>query len=204
MARGTVNIDGTDYHFTSSGQPVILVNPWNFMPSDYKVEVKYLDDWHRVDASCYDALVQMLADCRKAGFNAQVRSSYRTQGDQEYLYANKVQYYLDRGYGEAEAKRLAGTVVAIPGTSEHQLGLAVDLVDNNNWNLDESQEKMPAQQWLMQNSWRYGFILRYPSEKSEYTGIIYEPWHYRYVGTELAKELFDSGLCLEEYLAALS
>ena len=94
--------------------------------------------------------------------------------------------------------------MAIPGTSEHQLGLAVDIIDNRNWNLNESQAQMPTQKWLMEHSWRYGWILRYPNEKSEITGIIYEPWHYRYVGKEIAAEIHDLGVCLEEYLQMLT
>ena len=147
---------------------------------------------------------RMLSDCRKAGLKPQIASSYRTHGDQIWLYNRKVNYYLGLGYSEDEAKKEAGTIIALPGTSEHELGLALDLVDESNRNLDESQEKTPVQQWLMKNSWRYGFILRYPNGKSAVTGIIYEPWHYRYVGKELAKELFESGLCLEEYLNSLS
>ncbi|MEE0202655.1 MAG: M15 family metallopeptidase [Muricomes sp.] len=90
--------------------------------------------------------------------------------------------------------------MGVPGTSEHQLGLAVDIVDIENQILDEDQEKTAVQKWLMENSWRYGFILRYPNDKSDITGIIYEPWHYRYVGNEAAKEIYDLDVCLEEYL----
>ena len=92
------------------------------------------------------------------------------------------------------------TVVALPGTSEHQLGLALDLVDESYQNLDEGQENTKVQKWLMQNSWRYGFILRYPTDKSSVTGIIYEPWHYRYLGRDMARDVYESGLCLEEFL----
>jgi len=91
-------------------------------------------------------------------------------------------------------------VVAVPGTSEHQLGLAVDLVDLDNQNLNESQEKTAVQKWLLENSWKYGFILRYPNDKRKLTGIIYEPWHYRYVGKDAAREIYETGVCLEEYL----
>ena len=90
-------------------------------------------------------------------------------------------------------------MVAVPGTSEHELGLAVDLTDNDYRELDEAQEDTATQKWLMENSWRYGFILRYPNDKSEATGIIYEPWHYRYVGKATAKAVYESGLCLEEF-----
>lgn len=80
--------------------------------------------------------------------------------------------------------------------------LAVDIVDLDHQLLDESQEQTAVQQWLMTNSWRYGFILRYPTAKTETTGIIYEPWHYRYVGQEAAAEIYQQGVCLEEYVAA--
>ena len=99
-----------------------------------------------------------------------------------------------------EARKKAATIVAVPGTSEHQLGWAVDIVDKSYQVLNEKQATMPAQKWLMEHSWEYGFILRYPVDKSGVTGIIYEPWHYRYVGRDNAKAIYDSGLCLEEYL----
>ena len=90
--------------------------------------------------------------------------------------------------------------MARPGTSEHQLGLALDIVDLDYQQLDTRQEETPEQKWLMENSWKYGFILRYPTDKSNITGIIYEPWHYRYVGKEAAKVIHEKGICLEEYL----
>ena len=190
--------------FAAQEDPLLtLVNPWNPLPEDWTVELVSIGNGHKVDSVCYDDLMQMLSDCRAEGLDPQVASSYRTWDYQEYLFQRKVNFYLQKGYGEDQARSLAGTVVAVPGTSEHQLGLALDLVDNSNWNLDESQEKTPVQQWLMKNSWRYGFILRYPNGKSESTGIIYEPWHYRYVGKETAKLVYESGLCLEEYLESL-
>ena len=103
-----------------------------------------------------------------------------------------------------EAAKIAATVVAYPGTSEHQLGYAVDIIDTQLWKLEQEQENLAAQQWLMANSWEYGFILRYPNGKTDSTGIIYEPWHYRYVGPEVARELHESGMTLEEYLLSLS
>jgi len=94
--------------------------------------------------------------------------------------------------------------VALPGTSEHQTGLAVDIVDAGYQSLDEKQERTAVQQWLMKNSWRYGFILRYPNHKSDITGIYYEPWHYRYVGKEAAKEIYEKDICLEEYIKEIN
>ena len=158
----------------------------------------------KVDRSCYDALLQMIADCNKECPKVCVVSSYRTHEYQEGLFQKKVNFYLNQGYGQEEAVKLAGTVVAVPGTSEHQLGLAVDIIDTRSWNLNEGQADLPAQQWLMENSWKYGFILRYPKDTTDSTGIIYEPWHYRYVGKEVAKEIHDLGITLEEYITSLT
>ena len=120
------------------------------------------------------------------------------------MYENRVQRFMNQGYKRAEAERLAAQVVAVPGTSEHHLGLAVDIVDAKWPYLEEEQEDMPAQKWLMEHCWEYGFILRYPKNTTSETGIIYEPWHYRYVGKELAKEIHESGLTLETYLNNLT
>jgi len=182
----------------------LLVNPWNFMPEGYTPEVTLINDWQYGSVVCKDDLLLMLEDCRKAGLVPYVASAYRTHADQIYLYNNKIQRLINEGYSEEEAKKLAGTVVAVPGTSEHELGLAFDLVDNSYRNLDEEQENTAVQKWLMENSWKYGFILRYPGDKSEATGIIYEPWHYRYLGRDLAKAVYESGLCLEEYMDSIS
>ena len=193
--------------FASTGQLVILVNPWNFVPENYTVELKEINEYHQVAAIAYSDMAEMLTDCENAGHQPVVCSSYRTQEYQEGLFQRKIERLLEEennGYTEEEARTVAARSVAIPGTSEHQLGLALDIIDNRNWNLDESQARMPTQQWLMENSWRYGWILRYPDEKSEITGIIYEPWHYRYVGREVAAEIHELDLCLEEYLMMLT
>ena len=101
-----------------------------------------------------------------------------------------------------EAPKEAALTVAVPGTGEHELGLAADLMDESYPYLDEEQENTPTQRWLMENSWRYGFILRYPNGSTEITGILYEPWHYRYVGRGPAEEICRMGVTLEEYLLA--
>ena len=204
LAKGKLTIDGVNHYFTSKGIEVVLVNPWNYVPDNYTVEIVYIENDNYVDKSCIDPLREMLQACRAAGLNPQVCSGYRRHTTQTTLFNNKVNYYLSLGYDSENARRLAAMEVAVPGTSEHELGLAVDIVDNSYWVLDEYQEKTPAQKWLMQHCWEYGFILRYPNSKSASTGIIYEPWHYRYVGKELAMEIRDSGLCLEEYFESLS
>ena len=177
-----------------------LVNPWNALPEGFTVELKELSNGHAVDERCYPDLQDMLDACREAGLSPLICSSYRSYEKQKSLYQNKIDRLRTQGYSAKEAQEEAGKAVAAPGTSEHQLGLAVDIVDVSNQNLDNSQEQTAVQKWLMKHSWEYGFILRYPNDKSEITGIIYEPWHYRYVGKEAAAEIQAQGVCLEEYL----
>lgn len=203
-AQGWVVIDGEQHCFASNGQKIVLVNPWNYIPDGYTVELTQISKDHQIASVAYEDYLEMMKACEDAGMQPVVCSSYRTQEYQESLFSRRVDSYMEEGYSKEEAIELAGQSVAVPGTSEHQLGLAIDIVDSRNWNLDETQAEMPTQQWLMENSWRYGWILRYPNEKSAITGIIYEPWHYRYVGREVAAEIHEMGLCLEEYLIMLA
>ena len=182
---------------------LVLVNPWNKLPEDFRVELKKLSNGLRVDARIYDDLSAMLSDCRKAGLSPLVCSAYRSQETQTRLYRNKISRLRAAGYTAEKAVQEAGRWVAVPGTSEHQTGLAVDLVAASYQILDQKQEQTAEQKWLMEHCWEYGFILRYPTDKSEITGIGYEPWHYRYVGKTAAAAIHDSGLCLEEYLQQL-
>ena len=181
-----------------------LVNYKNKIPDDWKVDLVSLNDQQSIDQRAYQELKNMLNDAKKQGLNIIVCSSYRTYDKQKELFVNKVKEYLKEGYGYNEAQEAAGMWVAKPNTSEHQLGLAIDLVSKKNQRLDDSQERTAEQQWLIKNCWRYGFILRYPSNKSDLTKVGYEPWHYRFVGKEHAKKITEQGVCLEEYLNNLS
>ena len=187
---------------SSSDWNLTLVNPWTPLPAGHTITVTQLRGGQSIDQRCYPALQAMMDACRAAGHQPVICSSYRPHNKQEALFANKVQRLMAAGYDAEEADQKAATVVAHPGTSEHELGLAVDIVDASYQHLDEQQESTPVQQWLMEHCWEYGFILRYPNGKSDLTGIIYEPWHYRYVGVETAQALRESGQCLEEYLQA--
>ncbi|MBR3973480.1 MAG: D-alanyl-D-alanine carboxypeptidase family protein [Oscillospiraceae bacterium] len=203
-AAGYVNVDGEKHTFAFNGQEIILVNPWNALPEDYTVELTDISSKHEIASIAVADYKDMMKACRAAGMDPVVCSSYRTWEYQEELHQDRIRRFLKKGYSEEDAAVKAATIVAVPGTSEHQLGLALDIIDNDNWALDESQAKMPAQKWLMEHSWKYGWILRYPDDKSEVTGIIYEPWHYRYVGREVASHIHATGLCLEEYLDMLT
>ena len=183
-----------------------LVNPWNPLPEDYSVEVIPVGEWQvgedqEIAVICADALLRMIADCQEAGYRPYICSSYRTQAMQEGLFYNKLVRVASMGYSWDDAPGIAAQSVATPGTSEHQLGLAADIIDSEYTYLDEGQERTGTQRWLMENAWRYGFILRYPNGTTDITGIIYEPWHYRYVGERFAKDIYEKGVTLEEYIA---
>lgn len=180
---------------------LVLVNARTPMEADYVPDLTQLSNGLSLDSRCVPALNTMLDACRAAGLSPVVSSAYRTWEKQERLFSAQVDKFLAQGYTLTDAQQEAARFVAVPGTSEHQLGLAVDIVDPSYQSLDECQADTPVQQWLMVHSWEYGFILRYPSEKSETTGVIYEPWHYRYVGRDAAQAITCQGICLEEYLA---
>ena len=182
---------------------LILINrdhPISQMP---ELTLTQLMNEQSIDSYCYPQLQEMMDGCRAEGLSPMICSSFRSQEKQEALFSAKVSEYLEQGYGSDRAKELAGSLVAVPGTSEHQLGRAVDICTQDNQNLDESQLESPVQQWMMANCADYGFILRYGQDKSELTGILYEPWHYRFVGQPHARYIMDNGLCLEEYIQLL-
>lgn len=131
------------------------------------------------------------------------QSGYRSYSTQSYLYDRKINYYRGLGYGDQSAY-YAGRVVAPPGASEHQTGMALDITTaENGYGLTESFGSTTVGKWLYANSWKYGFILRYPKDKTEITGYIYEPWHFRYVGVPHAEYMYKNGICLEEYYQLL-
>lgn len=186
-----------------TGWNLVLVNAENPLPDGFYAPLCRLPDGSLVDRRTVSDLNRMLSDCEIAGLHPVICSAYRSRELQKKLYDNRVQRCLDAGYSQAGARKEAARWVAVPGTSEHETGLALDLVSASYQLLNAAQEKTPEQKWLMANSWKYGYILRYPTDKSAVTGIGYEPWHYRYVGKEAAAALHESGQCLEEYEAAL-
>ena len=179
----------------------LLVNPWNPIPDGFTPQLVSIGNGQQADYRVKDALNAMLTDCRKAGYNPIVCSSYRTIARQQTLFENETKAFMSYGYDRATAEEFASKWVARPGTSEHHTGLAFDIVSASYQKLDRSQENTPEQKWLMANCHKYGFILRYPDDKTEITGINYEPWHYRYVGLDIAKEIHEKQITLEEYLS---
>ncbi len=179
---------------------LMLVNPWNPLPDNYEPQLVFLGDGIYMDERAAGPLTKMLQACLADGYMSVPISGYRTQEYQQELFDNKVERLLRDGWPEDRVYEEAAKSVAVPGTSEHQLGLAMDILDVNNPNLDITQEWTNAQRWLMKHCTEYGFILRYPNGSTDITGIIYEPWHYRYVGKATAAAVSASGLVFEEYL----
>ena len=174
---------------------LILVNKNHKIPYNYSLELIELSNGEKVDARIYPDLQKMFDDARAAGLQLFVRDGYRTGDEQKAIMNDKIAAYETEGYSKKEAKALAKTYVAEPGTSEHELGLSVDI---NSESSGASQDAV--YEWLDENAYKYGFIKRYPADKTDITGIDNEPWHYRYVGYEAAKEMKEQNLCLEEYL----
>lgn len=190
-ATGFVTIGGVERYFLPDGRYVILCNRWNPVPDDFEMNLVTIGK-KQVDASCLEPLQQMIADGEAAGLTVKLNSAYRSIEKQKYMWNRDRVKYMNMGMSRAQADEIVGRNTAIPGTSEHHTGLAVDIFGSSG-----------IYDWLEENCWKYGFILRYPDDKIEITGIIYEPWHFRYVGKELAKDIMESGLCLEEYLEML-
>lgn len=173
---------------------LLVVNEWNEMPENFELELTELSNGQKVDSRVYPYLQEMFDVARAQDIYPVVREGYRTEEDQQKILDERIQRYKNEGLSERRAEKAARAYVALPGTSEHHLGSAVDI------NADTSMStNNDVYIWLAENAYKYGFILRYPEGKEGITGIRYEPWHYRYVGKEAAKEIYEKGICLEEY-----
>lgn len=181
----------------SNGWQLILVNGENKVPGSWECEFVALSCGEKVDKRIYPDLQDMFDAALSEGVDLVVRSGYRSEKEQKELLIKKIGAFRKEGYDDGEAAERAMDWVSMPGTSEHQLGIAVDI------NAENSTEKNEAYKWLSENAHKFGFVVRYPSDKSYITGISYEPWHFRYVGKEHAQKMYESGQCLEEYLDSL-
>ena len=186
---------------------MVLVNHTSKMPDDYTFDTKECGSATAVNKTLQtvacDAFLSMQKAAAADGVTVWMQSGYRSVKSQPSLYERKTKYYLDKGYDNATAKEKAAAVVNPPGYSEHNCGLAADLNSPEHTGLDEGFEKTAAFRWLCEHAGDYGFILRYPKDAEDKTEIIYEPWHWRYVGVENAAKINASGLCFEEYIETL-
>ena len=186
---------------------MVLVNHANKMPDNYTFDTKECGSSTSVNKTLQtvacDAFLAMQKAAAADGVTVWRQSGYRSVSYQTKLYERKTQYYRDKGYDEATAKEKAAAIVNPPGYSEHNCGLAADLNSPEHTGLDEGFENTAAFRWLCEHAAEYGFILRYPQGAEDATEITYEPWHWRYVGPENAAKINASGLCFEDYIAAL-
>ena len=179
---------------------LLLANVDNPLPQDFTVETEVVQNSFEMDARVAQTMRDMIDAAAEDGVDLLVCSAYRSIEKQQTLFDEQVQIYLNQGKSQQEAYDLTASAIAIPGTSEHHTGLAADIVTPTHQTLDPEFADTEAGQWLQEHAWEYGFVLRYPEDKQDVTKIIYESWHYRFVGKTHAKLMKESGLCLEEYL----
>lgn len=193
MATGAVVIEGKEHFFSSQGEEFLLVNAGHLLPEDYAPQLELVENEMYVDASIAQIVRELLADLRALEFPARLSSAHRDVQAQIDIWWEWYERYKNDGETDEDARRLTDEVVAKPGTSEHHTGLAVDIAGG--WEMFD---------WLAEHCVDYGFTLRFPAGKEHLTGITYEPWHFRYVGVEMAKELKALDMCLEEYVTYLT
>lgn len=179
---------------------LLLANAENPLPQDWSIQTEEVQNGYEMDKRAAPAMREMIQAAKEDGVELMLCSAYRSVEKQQQLFDHSQQAYMAQGMSEEEAYAKTATETAIPGTSEHQTGLAADIVTPTYQMLDAGFADTPAGQWLSEHAAEYGFVLRYPQDKQEVTGIIYESWHYRFVGKTHAKLMKESGLCLEEYL----
>lgn len=181
---------------------LLLVNADHPIEREFCPELEVIQpgEPYQADARIVDDLRAMMETARQDGVDLLICSAYRSYDQQAYNLQRSKEGYLQAGYSPKQAAVIAGRYIAPAGGSEHQTGLAVDIVTPSYQILDDGYANTAAAQWLLENAADYGFILRYPRDKAEITGIWFEPWHYRYVGREAAGTIMERGLCLEEYL----
>ena len=189
--------------FAKTNWYMLLTNGANPLPENYKFEEATVYSAGRnwiVDARCAEDMKAMIAAAKEDGVSLIICSAYRSYELQEKNFNAKVQSYINKGYSKEDAVAKTATIIAVPGTSEHHTGLAADIVTPSYQSLNSGFEKTEAFQWLYENCAEFGFVLRYPKDKVDVTKIIYEPWHYRYVGKEAAQIMMSEGICFEEFL----
>ncbi|MBR4670850.1 MAG: M15 family metallopeptidase [Butyrivibrio sp.] len=191
--------DEDDRSFDGSEWNIILVNKQHPIPDDYEFPLGVISGSMKCDERIISPLLDMMRAASSDGISLIICSPYRDLDRQTMLFDTKIDRYMNGGMSYMEAYNLASQAVTVPGSSEHQIGLAIDIISDNYSNLDEGFANTPAGKWLYDNSYKYGFILRYPAGKENITSIEYEPWHFRYVGVDAATIIYENDICLEEF-----
>ena len=202
--RQEVSEEDKVYEFSEDDWRLILINKQHSIPDGYEEEVPLgnistMKGIMHCDERIIDDLLDMIQAAKDDGVTLAICSPYRDLQYQEMLFGRKITKYMKRGLSYMEAYQLASQAVTVPNASEHQIGLALDIVTDTYVALNEGFAKTAAGKWLAENSCKYGFILRYPQGKEDITGIEYEPWHFRYVGVEAATLMTEQGITLEEF-----
>lgn len=187
------------YVFDSSDWRLVLVNKQHPIPEDYSFNLKTISGSMLCDERVIADLLAMMQAAKADGVNLELRSPYRSDGRQEWLFNRKIKLYMGQGLSYMEAYKESSQTVMVPGSSEHQIGLAFDIVCDTYAELEEGFADTDAGKWLAEHSCEYGFVLRYPLGKEYITSVEYEPWHFRYVGKEAACIMAEENICLEEF-----
>jgi len=200
----SINSDSSENSsFDKNAWNLLLVNKEHPVPEDYTFTLGVIKGSMKCDERILNPLTDMFSAAALDGINLIVCSPYRDLTRQEYLFNRKMKSYLNRGYSYIDAYKVSSSVVTVPGASEHQIGISLDIICDTYSQLNEGFGETAAGKWLVNNSYKYGFILRYPKDKEEITGIIYEPWHFRYVGIEAATVIHDKKISLEEFINSI-
>ncbi len=188
--------------FDANDWKLVLINKQHPIPDEYTFtlgNIKTIKGNMQCDERIIEELLAMLQSAKEDGINLAICSPYRDLNRQEVLFNRKIKAYMDKGMSYMEAYKVSSQAVTVPGASEHQIGLAIDIVSDHYYTLDEGFAETDAGIWLEANSWKYGFILRYPKGKEYITSIEFEPWHFRYVGKEASELIMSENLTLEEF-----
>ncbi len=195
--------DTEDVVFDKDDWRLLLINKQHPIPEDYTFELGTIKGSMKCDARIIDDLLAMLQAAKDDGIYLVICSPYRDLNRQKVLFDRKVEAYMEKGMSYIDAYKYSSQAVTVPGASEHQIGLALDIVCNTYYSLNEGFGETEAGRWLQEHSHEYGFTLRYPKGKEYITSIEYEPWHFRYVGKEAAAVMREKGICLEEFIDSL-
>lgn len=188
-----------DAVFDAADWRLILINKQHPIPENYNFKLGIIKDGMMCDERILEDLLAMMQAAKDDGINLIIRSPYRTDGRQETNFNNRIKLYMSQGYSYMDAYKLTSQVITVPGASEHQVGLALDITSDTYGELNSGFADTEAGRWLAAHGWEYGFTLRYPDGKEYITSIDFEPWHYRYVGREAAAAMQQENICLEEF-----
>ena len=189
--------------FDKNDWRLLLVNKQHPIPENYEFPLGRITGGMQCDERIIPDLLAMLQAAKEDGVELVICSPYRDLKRQEMLFNRKIDIYMGRGMSYMEAYKVASQAVTVPGASEHQLGLAMDIICNYYFSLNAGFGETEAGKWLAKHSCEYGFILRYPAGKEYITSIEYEPWHFRYVGKDAATIIMSEGITLEEFVERL-